>query len=66
MSAGGGAGRAPRPGQPERKAERLVFDDPLSRQTADDTDEGWGERREPARDDALEWYLRERPPHHGG
>ncbi|MGA5703896.1 hypothetical protein [Peterkaempfera bronchialis] len=44
----------------------LVFDDPLDRQTSDDTDTGWGEA--PAgtsggRD--LDWYLSQKPPHHG-
>lgn len=48
-----------------RGAERIVFDDPLSRQTSDDTDEGWGERRARSADDSLDWYLREKPPHHG-
>lgn len=55
---------APEPAK-GRGAERIVFDDPLGRQTSDDTDEGWGERRARSADDSLEWYLREKPPHHG-
>jgi len=45
----------------------LVFDDPLDRQTSDDTDAGWGEAPSGGsggRD--LDWYLSQRPPHHGG
>ncbi|MGF1431076.1 hypothetical protein [Kitasatospora sp. LaBMicrA B282] len=44
-------------------AAKLVFTDPLSRQTADDTDSGWGES---ASGRGLDWYLSQRPPHHGG
>ncbi|TRO62534.1 hypothetical protein [Streptomyces sp. IB201691-2A2] len=42
----------------------LIFDDPLSRPSADDTDRGWGER--PAGDSAadLARFLDEKPPHH--
>ncbi|MGI5195622.1 hypothetical protein ACQEVY_18555 [Streptomyces sp. CA-288835] len=42
----------------------LVFDDPLSRQSEDDTDRGWGER--PSGDSAgdLARFLDEKPPHH--
>ena len=47
--------------RPERPA--LVFDDPLSRPSADDSDSGWG-GGESDRDEA--WYRRETPPHHGG
>ncbi|OKJ11817.1 hypothetical protein [Kitasatospora sp. CB01950] len=45
-----------------RPAPRLVFKDPFEQQTGDDTDRGWGEasgRR------GLDWYLDQRPPHHG-
>jgi len=50
----------------EEKSERpaLVFDDPLSRPSRDDTDSGWGADGESGRDEA--WYRRETPPHHGG
>ncbi|MEU0402095.1 hypothetical protein ABZ318_18025 [Streptomyces sp. NPDC006197] len=43
----------------------LVFDDPLDRQSADDTDRGWGERP-PAGGSAadLARFLDEKPPHH--
>ncbi len=43
----------------------IVFDDPLDRPSADDTDEGWGERpggRGGAAD--LARFLDEKPPHH--
>ncbi|WP_198535614.1 hypothetical protein [Streptomyces caatingaensis] len=42
----------------------LVFDDPLDRPSADDTDRGWGER--PVGGDAgdLARFLDEKPPHH--
>ncbi|WP_405491994.1 hypothetical protein [Streptomyces sp. NBC_00096] len=44
---------------------RLVFDDPLDQQSADDTDRGWGERP-PAGGSAadLARFLDEKPPHH--
>ena len=45
------------------KAAKLVFSDPLSRQTGDDTDAGWGED---GAGRGLDWYLSQRPPHHGG
>ena len=52
------APRAPKPA--------LSFDDPLDRQSSDDTVRGWGER--PASDgDAaadLRRFLDEKPPHH--
>ncbi|OKH97785.1 hypothetical protein A6A06_31970 [Streptomyces sp. CB02923] len=53
--------RAPRP----KTHAALVFDDPLSRQSSDDTDQGWGER--PAGQDSaadLARFLDEKPPHH--
>ncbi|MDH6134063.1 hypothetical protein P3T37_003462 [Kitasatospora sp. MAA4] len=45
------------------KAAKLVFSDPFSRQTSDDTDAGWGED---GAGRGLDWYLSQRPPHHGG
>jgi hypothetical protein len=48
---------------PKPAAAKIVFTDPLERQTSDDTDAAWGEasgRR------GLDWYLSQRPPHHGG
>lgn len=46
---------------------RLVFGDPMEQQSRDDTDKGWGER--PAAGESggrgLDWYLSQRPPHHG-
>ncbi|MFG2095402.1 hypothetical protein [Streptomyces sp. NPDC048612] len=69
------ADAAPTPEQPpaspaarpaaSKAAARLVFDDPLSRQSSDDTDRGWGER--PAGGDSaadLARFLDEKPPHH--
>ncbi|WP_035798545.1 hypothetical protein [Kitasatospora mediocidica] len=45
------------------KAAKLVFSDPFSRQTSDDTDAGWGED---GAGRGLDWYVSQRPPHHGG
>ncbi|MEU7187834.1 hypothetical protein [Streptomyces sp. NPDC045369] len=56
--------RPPRPPQPAAHAA-LIFDDPLSRRSSDDTDRGWGER--PGRTDSaadLARFLDEKPPHH--
>ncbi|AWW39106.1 hypothetical protein ADL00_28105 [Streptomyces sp. AS58] len=43
----------------------LIFDDPLSQQSPDDTDRGWGDRPGTggATDD-LTRFLEEKPPHH--
>ncbi|MGW6578134.1 hypothetical protein ACWF76_01850 [Streptomyces globisporus] len=54
--------------QPHREPKPkpvLIFDDPLDRQSADDTDQGWGERP-PAGGSAadLARFLDEKPPHH--
>ncbi|MFF2011475.1 hypothetical protein ACFVWY_20690 [Streptomyces sp. NPDC058195] len=63
---------APAPGprdpkqQPEPKPKpALVFGDPLDQRSADDTDQGWGERA-PAGGSAadLARFLDEKPPHH--
>ncbi|NGO41198.1 hypothetical protein [Streptomyces ureilyticus] len=55
-----GVGQTPR----DSRKPALVFDDPLSRQSEDDTDGGWGER--PSGDSAgdLARFLDEKPPHH--
>ncbi|GCD37053.1 hypothetical protein OEIGOIKO_04835 [Streptomyces chrestomyceticus JCM 4735] len=43
----------------------LIFDDPLSRRSSDDTDRGWGERPGSADSAAdLARFLDEKPPHH--
>ncbi|MEV7726892.1 hypothetical protein ACIRP0_12800 [Streptomyces sp. NPDC101733] len=61
--------QSPKPGsepKPRPKAKPgLVFDDPLDRQSSDDTDRGWGERP-PAGGSAgdLARFLDEKPPHH--
>ncbi|MFJ9841864.1 hypothetical protein ACIRYZ_15595 [Kitasatospora sp. NPDC101155] len=46
---------------------RLVFRDPLDQQSRDDTDAGWGERPGAGESGGrgLDWYLSQRPPHHG-
>ncbi|CAM5310506.1 hypothetical protein SVIOM342S_03261 [Streptomyces violaceorubidus] len=51
---------------PEPRAPRpaLVFDDPLDRQSSDDTDRGWGERPEADSTADLKRFLDEKPPHH--
>lgn len=59
----------PQPGQPEAggAANALVFDDPLSRPSADDTDEGWGDRPGDGGSGGagdLARFLEEKPPHH--
>ena len=49
------------------KRPALVFEDPLTQPSRDDTDSGWGgggTGGESDRDAA--WYRRETPPHHGG
>ncbi|SEK22595.1 hypothetical protein SAMN05414137_101152 [Streptacidiphilus jiangxiensis] len=48
----------------EKARRRIVFDDPTSGRSRDDSDAGWGrERGEGSRD--RDWYLSETPPHHG-
>ncbi|MFH8403534.1 hypothetical protein ACH4FX_02000 [Streptomyces sp. NPDC018019] len=59
--------QAVRPARSERSEAlaALIFDDPLSRPSSDDTDRGWGER--PAGNDSaadLARFLDEKPPHH--
>ncbi|MEU8514276.1 hypothetical protein AB0C76_22180 [Kitasatospora sp. NPDC048722] len=48
-----------------RAKARLVFGDPLDRQSRDDTDSGWGDRPGAGSGRGLDWYLSQRPPHHG-
>ncbi|MEU3458598.1 hypothetical protein ABZ721_01405 [Streptomyces sp. NPDC006733] len=56
---------ATRPGKPRRDpAAALVFDDPLSRPSSDDTDRGWGDRPSGGGGDDLARFLDEKPPHH--
>ncbi|MEU8546550.1 hypothetical protein [Streptomyces roseoverticillatus] len=53
---------APRPRNP---AAALIFDDPLSQQSSDDTDRGWGDRPASGGSAAdLARFLDEKPPHH--
>ncbi|MEE4546098.1 hypothetical protein V2S66_29545 [Streptomyces sp. V4-01] len=44
----------------------LVFDDPLSRPSADDSDRGWGDPAgtSVSADDDFTRFLNEKPPHH--
>jgi hypothetical protein len=58
-------GEKPEGANAHEPAAALVFDDPLTRPSGDDTDEGWGER--PAAGGAaadLARFLDEKPPHH--
>ncbi|WTG93791.1 hypothetical protein OH807_23980 [Kitasatospora sp. NBC_01560] len=65
--AAAGADPEPAAAPAARSAARLVFRDPLDQQSRDDTDAGWGGR--PGGGDSggrgLDWYLSQRPPHHG-
>ncbi|RCG28017.1 hypothetical protein DTL70_02580 [Streptomyces diacarni] len=52
---------------PRDAAASLVFDDPLSRPSSDDTDRGWGEGtagEAQGSDAELARFLDEKPPHH--
>ncbi|MGP3976726.1 hypothetical protein ACTWQF_22485 [Streptomyces sp. 8N114] len=56
-----------RPETPRDAAASLVFDDPLSRPSSDDADQGWGEGAGGASGGAnadLARFLAEKPPHH--
>ncbi|MGW5370430.1 hypothetical protein ACWER6_07965 [Streptomyces sp. NPDC004009] len=52
--------------EPEERDPKsaLIFDDPLSRQSSDDTDRGWGERPDGDGAADLRRFLDEKPPHH--
>ncbi|UFQ16185.1 MULTISPECIES: hypothetical protein [Streptomyces] len=55
------------PEQGTKPRNTLVFDDPLSQQSADDADRGWGERAETGGSSSaadLARFLDEKPPHH--
>jgi acetyl-CoA synthetase len=41
-----------------------VFDDPLDRSSADDSDRGWSEGASGVADDDFIRFLNEKPPHH--
>ncbi|MEU8581489.1 hypothetical protein ACX9I7_11070 [Streptomyces sp. L500] len=50
---------------PVSPAAALIFDDPLDRQSSDDTDRGWGDRPATGGSAAdLARFLDEKPPHH--
>ncbi|MFI1198945.1 hypothetical protein ACH4VR_05700 [Streptomyces sp. NPDC020883] len=56
---------SPAPKSVGGKAAALIFDDPLSRRSSDDTDRGWGERPTASGSAAdLARFLDEKPPHH--
>ncbi|MBO8188416.1 hypothetical protein [Streptomyces spirodelae] len=55
------------PDTPRDAAASLVFEDPLSRPSSDDTDRGWGEGAggtSGGGDADLARFLDEKPPHH--
>lgn len=56
---------APAP-EPRDPKSALDFGDPLSQQSSDDTDRGWGERPSAGSGSAadLARFLDEKPPHH--
>lgn len=55
----------PKPQASPRRTAALIFDDPLARPSADDTDTGWGERSSRSDSSAdLARFLDEKPPHH--
>ncbi|MFI2610339.1 hypothetical protein [Kitasatospora sp. NPDC018619] len=60
-------GSAQEPRKDGAARARLVFRDPLDQQSRDDTDAGWGGRPGAGESGArgLDWYLSQRPPHHG-
>lgn len=49
---------------PSASPSALVFDDPLDRPSADDTDRGWGDQGFGSADDDFTRFLSEKPPHH--
>lgn len=55
---------APEPVEPGNPAAALVFDDPLSQPSDDDTDAGWGDRPASGGANDLARFLDEKPPHH--
>ncbi|MFF2354325.1 hypothetical protein ACFVVL_31720 [Kitasatospora sp. NPDC058115] len=65
--AGGPAGETAADRSRTAAKARLVFGDPLERQSRDDTDAGWGDRPGAGQSSGrgLDWYLSQRPPHHG-
>ncbi|MFE4976154.1 hypothetical protein ACFRAR_29140 [Kitasatospora sp. NPDC056651] len=62
-----GRSQAREPRKAAATKARLVFGDPLDQQSKDDTDSGWGDRPGAAESGGrgLDWYLSQRPPHHG-
>ena len=50
--------------EPRDPKSALIFDDPLSQQSSDDTDRGWGERTESDSAFDLKRFLDGKPPHH--
>jgi hypothetical protein len=50
--------------EPQNPKSALIFDDPLSQQSTDDTDRGRGERTDGDAAADLRRFLDEKPPHH--
>ncbi|MFG2913286.1 hypothetical protein ACGF0D_10405 [Kitasatospora sp. NPDC048298] len=63
-----GQDQAREPRKASAAKARLVFRDPFDQQSRDDTDTGWGDRPGAGESGGrgLDWYLSQRPPHHGG
>ena len=50
---------------PRDPKDAIVFDDPLTQRSSDDSDQGWGERPSDSGSAAeLARLLDEKPPHH--
>lgn len=67
MSTGPAPASEPRDASaPRDPKSALIFDDPLSQQSSDDTDRGWGEQPGGDGDSVadLKRFLDEKPPHH--
>ncbi|MFF1747514.1 hypothetical protein [Streptomyces mirabilis] len=67
MSTGPAPASEPRDASAPRDPKpALIFDDPLSQQSSDDTDRGWGEQSGGDGDSVtdLKRFLDEKPPHH--
>ncbi|MDB1087333.1 hypothetical protein PJ985_07110 [Streptomyces sp. ACA25] len=54
------------PPRRQQKPPSLIFDDPLTGPSADDSDEGWGEQPAELGGSAadLRRFLDDKPPHH--
>lgn len=59
-----GMSTTPEPADAADPAAKLDFEDPFGRQSADDSDMGWGERPYGGGSADLARFLDEKPPHH--